>query len=209
MNTANQITKNNLKIINRMIPSFRLFFIELFSVVLGVILALMLSQWSGNRSTEKKVNVALSNIANEIQANTKILEIVHKQNSLLFQDSTEVDSNDSSNTFTPAVQLQDTAWNTFLSTGLSTNVEYKLLLTLSQTYSIQDVYKSFGNKVIESYLTITALTILLGDESKEDEIDDQIKGNLEMVYNAEEPLLELYAEALNKLNAIQITPNNN
>ena len=208
MNTENQITTDKLKIINRIIPSFRLFIIELFSVVLGVLLALMLNQWSENRSIEKKVNVALTNIANEMQANTKILEIVHKQNSLIFQDSTETDNSDSSNTFTPAIQLQDTAWNTFLSTGLSTNVEYELLLLLSQVYSIQDVYKSFGNKIVESYLNITALSILLGDESNEDEIDDQIKENLEMVYNAEEPLLELYAEALNKLNTIKIIANN-
>ena len=168
----------------------------------------MLNQWSENRSIDKKVNVALTNIANEMQANTKILEIVHKQNSLIFQDSTETDNSDSSNTFTPAIQLQDTAWSTFLSTGLSTNVEYELLLVLSQVYSIQDVYKSFGNKVVESYLNITALAILLGDKSNETAIDDQIKENLEMVYNAEEPLLELYSEALNKLEEIQITPNN-
>jgi hypothetical protein len=208
MNTENQTTTNKIKIINRIMPSFRLFFIELFSVVLGVLLALMLNQWSENRSIDKKVNIALSNIASELQANTKILGIVHKQNSLIFQDSTETDDSDSSNTFTPAIQLQDTAWNTFLSTGLSTNVEYELLLVLSQVYSIQDVYKSFGNKVVESYLNITALTILLGDESNETAIDDQIKENLEMVYNAEEPLLELYSEALNKLEEIQILPNN-
>jgi hypothetical protein len=208
MNTENQTTTNKIKIINRIMPSFRLFFIELFSVVLGVLLALMLNQWSENRSIDKKVNIALSNIASELQANTKILGIVHKQNSLIFQDSTETDDSDSSNTFTPAIQLQDTAWNTFLSTGLSTNVEYDLLLVLSQVYSIQDVYKSFGNKVVESYLNITALTILLGDESNETAIDDQIKENLEMVYNAEEPLLELYSQALNKFEEIQITPNN-
>jgi hypothetical protein len=208
MNTENQTTTNKINIIHRIIPSIRLFFIELLSVVLGVLLALMLNQWSENRSIDKKVNIALSNIASELQANTKILGIVHKQNSLIFQDSTETDDSDSSNTFTPAIQLQDTAWNTFLSTGLSTNVEYELLLVLSQVYSIQDVYKSFGNKVVESYLNITALTILLGDESNETAIDDQIKENLEMVYNAEEPLLELYSEALNKLEEIQITPNN-
>ncbi|MFC1784810.1 hypothetical protein ACFL0J_04190 [Candidatus Neomarinimicrobiota bacterium] len=207
MNTDNKLAADKQRFTNRMIPSFRLFFIELFSVVLGVILALMLNQWSENRSIDKKVNIALSNVANEIQANSKILKIIHKQNALVFQDSTEMDNNDSNNTFTPAIQLQETAWNTFLSTGLSTNIDYELLLLLSQVYSIQGVYKSFGNKVVESYLNITALSILLGDESNETEIDEQIKNNLEMVFNAEGPLLELYSEALNKLNAIQITPN--
>ncbi len=208
MNTEDQITTDKLKSLKRFIPSLRLFLIELFSVVLGVLLALMLNQWSENRSIDKKVNLALTNIANEMQANSKILDLVHKQNSLLFQNSTETDNSDSSNTFTPAMQLQDTAWNTFLSTGLSTNVEYELLLLLSQAYSIQDVYKSFGNKVVESYLNITALAILLGDKSNETAIDDQIKENLEMVYNAEEPLLEFYSEALNKLEEIQIIPSN-
>ena len=208
MDSENQIITDKLKTVNRIIPSFRLFLIELFSVVLGVILALMLSQWSENRSIDKKVNIALTNIANEMHANTKLLNIVHKQNSLVFQDSTETDTTENSDTFTPVIQLQDTAWKTFLSTGLSTNIEYELLLSLSQVYSIQDVYKSFGTKIVESYLNITALTILLGDETKEDEIDEQIKENLEMVYNAEEPLLELYAEALIQLNTIQITPNN-
>jgi hypothetical protein len=154
------------------------------------------------------VAVALNNIANEIQSNTKILDIVHRQNSIIFEDSTQVSDNDTSNTFTPAVQLQDTAWKTFLSAGLSTNVDYELLLLLSQTYSIQDIYKSFGYKVVESYLNITALTVLLGDDDKEDDIDDQIVENLQMVYNAEEPLLELYAEVLNKFDEIQIKPNN-
>jgi len=192
----------------RFIHSLRLFTIELFSVIIGVLLALMLNQWSENRDTNKKVNIALTNIASELQENSKILDIVHKQNALVFQDSTEADNNDSNDTFTPAIQMQETAWNTFLSTELSTNIEYELLLLLSQTYSIQDVYKSFGNKVVESYLNITALSILLGDESKDKEIDDQIKSNLEMVYNAEEPLLELYSKALNKLAEIQIHPNN-
>ena len=181
MNTNNKATQGKQRLTDRMIPSLRLFLIELLSVILGVILALMLNQWSANRSIDKKVNIALSNVANEIKANSELLEIVHKQNALVFQDSTETTNNDSSSTFTPAIQLQETAWNTFLSTGLSTNIDYELLLLLSQAYSIQDVYKSFGNKVVESYLNITALSILLGDESNEDEIDDQIKGNLEMV----------------------------
>ncbi len=208
MNTENQIITDKLKFTKRIIPSFRLFLIELFSVVIGVILALTLNQWSENRAIDKKVHIALTNIANEIQANAKILEIVHKQNSLVFQDSTLIDSTENSDTYTPAMQLQDTAWNTFLSTGLSTNIEYELLLSLSQVYSIQDVYISFGTKVIESYLNITALTVLLGDETKEDEIDDQIKENLEMIFNVEEPLLELYTEALNNLSTIKIAPNN-
>jgi len=208
MNAENQINTENLKTIKRFIPSLRLFLIELLSVILGVILALMLNQWSANKSIDKKVNIALSNVANELQANSKLLEIIHKQNALVFQDSTETANNDSNNTFTPAIQLQETAWNTFLSTGLSTNIDYELLLLLSQAYSIQDVYKSFGNKIVESYLNITALSILLGDESNDNEIDDQIKDNLEMVYNAEGPLLELYAEVLDKLKTNKIIPNN-
>jgi len=207
MNTKNKSIPDKQNLTDRMIPSLQLFLIELFSVILGVILALMLNQWSANKSIDKKVNIALSNVANELQANSKLLEIVHKQNALVFQDSTGSANNDSNNTFTPAVQLQETAWNTFLSTGLSTNIDYGLLLLLSQAYSIQDVYKSFGNKVVESYLNITALSILLGDEDSEAEIDDQIKDNLEMVYNAEGPLLELYSEALDKLKTNKITPN--
>jgi hypothetical protein len=202
----NKTSKHEQNYTNKMISSFRLFLIELLSVILGVILALMLNQWSANRSIDKKVNIALSNVANELQANSKVLEIVHKQNALVFQDSIETANDDSNSTFTPAVQLQETAWNTFLSTGLSTNIDYELLLLLSQAYSIQDVYKSFGNKIVESYLNITALSILLGDENSEAEIDDQIKDNLEMVYNAEGPLLELYAEALDKLKTNKITP---
>ena len=192
----------------RFTSSIKLFTIELFSVILGVLLALMLNQWSENRAIEKKVQIALTNIASELQTNSRLLDIVHKQNTLVFQEGTENANTENNDTFTPAIQVQETAWNTFLATGLSTNIEYELLLLLSQTYSIQEVYKSFGNKVVESYLNITALSILLGDENNENEIDEQIKSNLEIVYSAEEPLLELYSEALKKLEENQILPNN-
>lgn len=192
---------------SRYFSSIRLFIIELFSVIIGVLLALMLNQWNEDRTNQKAVQVALTNVANEIQANQSLLEMVHKQNALVFQDQDASDSSDSSDTFTPVIQLQETAWNALQSAGLLTIVDYDILLMLSQVYSIQGIYKSFGSKVVDSYMNIIAMSVLLGNDSDEEALDNQLKENLRMVYNAEEPLLELYQDALNDFDSRGIRPN--
>jgi len=64
--------------------------------------------------------------------------------------------------------LQETAWDAFLSTGLSNYANYDAVLSLSQLYSIRDTYKQSGRQLVEASMQLSAFAVV-----EEREIDDE------------------------------------
>ena len=112
--------------------------IEVFSIVLGMLLALAVNEWSEQRSQQSQAESALQNISNELRSNLEFLTLLHDNNTAAISSmSEEQDANtDEERSLIPGLQLRETAWETLLSTGVSNYVEYETPgLSCVQTWS--------------------------------------------------------------------------
>jgi hypothetical protein len=143
---------------NRYDLSFKALAIEVTSIVVGVLLALGLSEWSEERKYREQAEIALDNIASEIRANHKLLTTIHDNNMATLQamsDERDPDAGEDRN-FIPGLQLYETAWETFLSTGLANYASYDRVLVLSQVYAIQEIYKLTGRQLVDATMMMSA-----------------------------------------------------
>ena len=97
--------------------SMRAIFIEVVSIVLGVLLALAVNEWRAQRAHDSEAESALQNINNEVISNQKTLEAIHKNNVSTVESMTENRDGNEDRKFIPGLQLKSSAWETLLSTG--------------------------------------------------------------------------------------------
>jgi hypothetical protein len=175
--------------------------IEIFSIVLGVLLALALSEWNEDRNHRELAQAALQNVNNEIRSNAETLHLIHDNNTATLA-AIEADpgpDGDESLTFIPGAQLQETAWEALLSTGLSAHLDYQTVLSLSEMYAIQRVYKESGVQVSEAAMHSTAVSAAMGTELDDRHFTQQFKGYFGLLTQIEAQLLEAYDEVLSAL----------
>ena len=175
--------------------------IEFFSIVVGVLFALGVNQWRENISNEERAQTALINIKNEIETNQKTLKYIFENNKSTIDliNKKEKMQDDSNATYIPAIQLQETAWNTMLNTDVSSHIDYEVLMKLSSTYSIQEVYKRTAQSFVDANLTLAALSIALEKEIKDDMFTTGFSSVLLMLNNVEMELLNSYKGTLEVL----------
>lgn len=171
--------------------------IEVFSIVLGVLLALGLSEWSEDRQHRAQADVALSNVYLEVTSNQNILVVIHDNNTATIDAMNgALPGEELDGTFIPGLQLQETAWNAFLSTGLSNYASYDEVLSLSQLYSIQDIYKQTGRQLIEATMQMSAYAVVQETEIDNSQFQQQFLIYFEMLSGIEEQLLTSYGETV-------------
>ena len=68
--------------------------IEVFSIVLGVLLALGLSEWSEERQHRQQADIALGNVLHEIRGNQTTLDSIHANNSATLAAMSAADPDD-------------------------------------------------------------------------------------------------------------------
>ena len=176
--------------------------IEVMSIVLGVLLALGLSEWSEERQHRVQANVALANILLELETNQAVLVAIHDNNTATITAMKEASSGEEQNlNFIPGLQLQETAWEAFLSTGLSNYANYDDVLVLSQLYSIQDIYKQSGLQLVEASMQVSAFAVVQEKEIDDDQFQNQFLVYFEMLAAIEEQLLLSYAEVVAELSS--------
>jgi len=174
--------------------------LEVFSIVLGVLLALGLSEWADDRQNQTLANSALLNIYREIGSNLETLKIIHENNvqtvdAIGRQPTPE---SDRSRSIIPGFQLRETAWEGLLATGLSGHVDYDTLLTLSQLYSIQRVYKQTGMQLSQSSMSATAYAAAIGTNVDDRHFQEQFIGYFQLLTQVEQQLLDMYQDALTR-----------
>ena len=172
--------------------------LEVFSIVLGVLLALGLSEWAEDRQNQTLATSALANIYREIGLNLETLKIIHENNvqtvdAISLQPKPE---SDRSRSIIPGLQLQEAAWEGLQATGLSGHVDYNTLLTLSQLYSIQRVYKQTGMLLSESAMSATAYAAAIGTKVDDRHFEEQFIGYFQLLTQIEDQLLNTYQAAL-------------
>jgi len=169
--------------------------------VLGVLLALGLSEWANDRENHRLAKLALLNISKEISSNLETLTLIHENNVQTVNAITaQSESNaDESQSFIPGIQLQETAWEAFLATGMSGYVNYDTILELSKMYAIQRVYKQTGMQMSESAMNATAYATALGTTVDERHFQEQFIGYFQLLTQIEVQLLDSYLDALNRI----------
>jgi hypothetical protein len=174
--------------------------IEVLSIVLGVLLALGLSEWSAERQHRVQADVALTNILLELSGNQTLLVTIHDNNTATIAAVHNAAPDEEQNqSFIPGLQLQETAWEAFLSTGLSNYASYDDVLVLSQLYSIQDIYKQAGLQLVQASMQVSAMAVVQEKEINDDQYQKQFMVYFEMLSAIEEQLLISYDEVITEL----------
>ncbi|MCW9081598.1 MAG: hypothetical protein OQK09_08800 [Colwellia sp.] len=176
---------------------------EILSIVIGVLLALAVNEWNGNRVQTERANEAIQNIISEIDSNVKLMGFVNKNNKavidLMKNDSIAASSEDNNQQFLPGLQIQDTAWKTLQSTGVSEYVQYSTLYTLSNLYSLQEIYKKLGYNLIQNIANHRILLSVKENEVSES-IDSKVfTADMVLIETIESELLNQYTKTLAQL----------
>jgi len=186
--------------------SIREVLLEVFSIVLGVLLALAVSEWQQDREKDELAANALANVHNELLANQELLSALHASNQKTIElaaieaaGDAEVDENLQ---FTPGVQVRATAWNALQSSGVSNHVDYDVLLDLSGVYSVQAVYRQTGTQLVDASMSIAAMATVSKTELDNRVFQQQFMPYFTMMLAMEEALLQAYAETLESLEVL-------
>ena len=178
--------------------------LEIFSIVLAVLLALAVSEWQGSRNNQERTEAALQNVRTELTNNLELLQIVHESNAELINQLTENPTADDQNSqFLPALQIADSAWKTLGTTGLSGFVDFDLMVDLSQTYSLVDVYRRSGYSLVDANLWVIATATAAKRSMKE--IDDSnlfamnFISQFQLIVDIESALIDAHRKALVEL----------
>lgn len=183
--------------------SLKTILIEVFSIVLGVMLALGVSEWQQEREYAQLADTALANVAWELKSNLEVLTRIHENNAETIELS-ETDTDDASapsedRQFIPGVQVRSTAWDTLLSSGLANHIDYKLLLSLSEIYSKQGIYRQMGLQIVEASMSMASMATVNRTEVNNEVFQEQFGSFFNMLLQMEEALLEGYEETLASL----------
>ena len=183
--------------------SLKTILIEVFSIVLGVMLALGVSEWQQEREYAQLADTALANVARELESNLEVLTRIHENNAETIRLS-EAGTDDENATsedrqFIPGVQMRSTAWDTLLSSGLANHIDYRLLLSLSEIYSGQGIYRQMGLQIVEASMSMAAIATVNRTEIDNALFREQFGNYFNMLLQMEEALLEGYEETLASL----------
>ncbi len=179
--------------------------LEVFSIVLGVLLALAVSEWQEEREKAELAQLALVNIEQELGANLSLLTKIHTNNAETIAQAEAARSADDSEAveesrqFIPGVQVRATAWQAMLSSGISTYVDYDLLLTLSELYSMQSIYRETGMQLVDTSMSMSAMATVNRTDIDNRVFQQQFSSYFSMMLQMEETLLTESAVVLERL----------
>jgi len=174
--------------------------LEVFSIVLGVLLALAVSEWQENRSNAERAAVALANVRAELQSNLDLLEIIYPNNKRIVEGITSgQDENPEDSTVIPGVQMRSSAWQTLASTGLGNFVEYDLLIELSQLYAMIDVYKQTAYGFVNANMSLAATATALDRSVENDRFSENFLVFFQMLVQVEAALIKAHEGAIGSI----------
>jgi len=131
--------------------------IEIGSIVLGVLLALAVSEWQTGKENAERMRSALENVRGELNGNLRLLETIHGNNAALVDAlGANPAGIDDERPFTPAMQVSSSAWQALSATGLAHDADLGLLVSLAQTYALIDIYRRMGYSLVDADLAVRA-----------------------------------------------------
>lgn len=177
--------------------------VEVFSIVVGVLLALAVSEWQEDRNNTEKARVALANVRAELQSNLDLLEIIHPNNTQVVKSilSDEIEKPKDA-TVVPGVQMRSSAWQTLATTGLSNFINYDLLIELSQLYSMIDVYKQTAYGFINANMNLAAMATALDRSVDNERFSENFTDYFQLLVQIEAVLIEVHENAIRSIDLI-------
>ena len=174
--------------------------LEVFSIVLGVLLALAMSEWQEQRNYETRAEMALANVRAELQSNLGLLNIINPNNTRVVDGlSSEQVSTTDDETFIPGVQLRSSAWQTLTSTGLGNYIDYDLVIELSQLYSVIEVYQQTAYSFINSNMGMTATATALGNSIDNNLFSQNFLPYFQMLVQIEAALIDSHQKVITSI----------
>lgn len=200
MNEQQQENKTKAKPSQRKSRTLGQIGLEVFSIVLGVLLALGVSEWQEKQNNTERAGIAVANVRAELESNLKLLEFILPNNTLAVEgiESGEEDGPDG-DMFIPGVQIRSSAWQTLGSTGLSHFVDYEMLIELSQLYSMIDVYRTTSYGFITSNMNMTATATALDTAVDNKRFSQNFLPYFQMLVQIEEALIDAHKNAISKI----------
>lgn len=135
--------------------------IQIISVMIGVFLGFLISNWSETKKDNKKTEVVLNSIKAEMQNNKSKIEKVigyHRtlRDSARFYLNQEYVGSKRPTFFrgVNTVILNNSAFDTGIQTGLLTNIPVEKIQKLNNIYSRQKSYQEFSNLLISGLITM-------------------------------------------------------
>jgi hypothetical protein len=173
--------------------------IEVFSIVFGVLLALALNQWREERAQAALTAAALENVSHELRSNLEFLEKLHARNRSAVDAATSGAGTAEEQQIVPGLQLRDTAWRTLITAGMANRVPYETLLVLSETYSVQDVYKQIGSQLTGAAMNAAAFATVSEQPRDPENFTREFMSYFHVLLLTEEQLLKEYRTAIDAL----------
>ncbi len=170
-------------------------FTEIMSIVIGVLIALAVNEWNENRVHSNRANEAIKNIIKEIESNHKLLSLINTNNQAtieLLKDEKKAGKSLGDRQFVPGLQIQDTAWKTTQSTGVSEHINYSTLYQISNIYSLQEIYKKLGYQLVQNISTNRVLVAALSQDNAASFNNKLLLTDMELIFQVEQALLESY-----------------
>ncbi len=169
---------------------------EMLSIIVGVLIALGVDEWNEDRQNKERARIAIVNIQNEVKKNLGILEVLHPGNMKALAVVQTQTSEEDSSSIVPGLQLQDVAWKTFMSNGISVHVDYDELYQIAEIYSIQQIYKDFAHQFLEHIMSTRSISIVNGNPLTDSEIITSSVELLALLMSVEEQLKNHLTEYL-------------
>jgi hypothetical protein len=174
--------------------------LEVFSIVLGVLLALAVSEWQEKKNNEDRARLALANVRAELQSNLELLEIIGPNNQRVVEQITKgLSAPESDVNIIPGVHMRTSAWQTLSSTGLSNYVDYALLIELSQLYSTIEVYRETAYGLINSNMGMAATATAMGTTIDNALYSENFLAYFQMLVQIETVLAEAHQSVIESL----------
>ena len=86
-----------------------------------------------------------------------------------------------------------------LASGISGHVDYNLLLSLSETYSMRSIYRQIGMQLADASMSMAAMASVDAKEIDNQVMQNHFMGHFTMILSMEELMLESYQEPLELL----------
>lgn len=172
--------------------------VEVFSIVLGVFLALGVNQWRERQSQRERAEVALANIEQEMRANLAFLEIIHDGNVAVLDalDAEDARLDTAQVSFVPGLQLRHTAWQTAEAVGVFAHTDYGRIVDLAELYEMQTVYRTLAYQLTQAMMNGIAFAAAQGTPWDNEEANPQFAPFFRLIVQAEGALMDQYRERL-------------
>ncbi len=178
------------------------FIIQVITVMIGVFLGFVVSNWSEANKEKTRANALMKNITSEIQTNRSNIERVIDYHRMVLDSSRHYLNQSTITNLKPdffkgvnTISFYNSAFETGIQTGLINEIPIDKIQKLNEVYTQQRSYEDFSNMLLSGLIAMD----FSNDEKSTRRILMYLSISMMDVVIKEEQLLKSYENALNEL----------